>query len=126
MEKRFDVDFLGFFDIYERHIATPNFCTMNLVESFGFTGTLITTNCDLTLKTLRFPNPKKRIFYVWDLEWVRHTGPQFEYYEQVYRNPKLELVTRNQDYADLIENCFNRKVVHLNENCDLEKFLEIA
>lgn len=123
LSKRLDVSIYGFYENLTKAVMNPIFATMNFTEIFGFDGILITTSALQTHQSLQFPRPSKRIFYSWDIEWVRHKGIGFELQCEIYRNPKIEVWARNQNHASLIENNFNTKC-KINENFDILKFLE--
>lgn len=121
VSNRFDVSLFLFFENLSRPILPPPFAMMNFAEIYGFEGTLITTTAYQTYQTEKYIGPQRRIFYSYDVEWVRHRkNLPVEFYNQVYRN--TEVWARSEDHKKLIENCFNIEV-KVNEDFNLEKFL---
>ena len=79
-----------------------------------------------TAKTLsEFPSEKK-MFYVWDLEWMRSNNKkQYEEYRDVYTNESMELIARSTSHKEAIENAFNRTVNYVIPDFNLMKILEV-
>jgi len=104
----------------------PTFVIMQLAEAWAQRGITIATNLSTALKLRDFPGPCAKFFYVWDLEWLRgHGNRYYEFYQSVYSNTALELIARSQTHADLLTNCFNRKVNHIIEDCNIIQFKSI-
>lgn len=82
----------------------PNLCSiMELTQIWNFHGFLISTTIDNTVYSLKAATNAKKIFYIWDLEWLRHKK-DYKYNLSILRNPNLSLVTRSDDYANITEN----------------------
>ncbi len=88
---------------------TPHFATMQMNEAWSFGGVAIATDFDTGRVLLRSPGPKKKIFYVWDLEWLRESGP-YEGWREVYGNPALLLISRSADHALALSQAWSREV----------------
>ena len=98
-------------------------------EVWNFGGVLISTDINTTLTLKKCFAPKKKIFYVWDLEWMRNRMGQtksFEVLIQAFSDEKIELVARSKDHAKAIENLSNRKVKNIVENFNIEKLMRIT
>jgi hypothetical protein len=94
----------------------PNFPLMNIMEAFNFDGVMIATDLSTAAKMLNMPGPKRRIFYTYDLEWLRFNPKRsFEELAMLYRSPRLELWARSESHKKIIENNFNREVNILEE-----------
>lgn len=118
-----------FFENSSSSIIRPNFATMSLNEIWNFNGVLISTDINTTLALKKCFAPLKKIFYVWDLEWMRPAIGQnieFERVIQAFSDESIDLVARSKDHAKAIENYSNRKVKHIVENFNIEKLMRIA
>ena len=118
-----------FFENSSSSIIRPNFATMSLNEIWNFNGVLVSTNINTTLALKKCFAPSKKIFYVWDLEWMRPAMGQnieFERVVQAFSYESIDLLARSKDHAKAIENYSNRKVKHIVENFNIEKLMRIA
>jgi hypothetical protein len=101
----------------------PKSSVMCINELFAYhDGIIITTNLDQTYSIASYPNNSKKIFYVWDLEWIRKTL-DFEKTLYTFNLPE-RLITRCKDYADAIKNYCNREV-EIQEDFNLEEILSV-
>lgn len=105
-----DLDVTIFYQELFQPCSKPLCATLNGSEVWTFDGILITTNINTTIMATNALSPKRRLFYVWDLEWLRPNNKDFFYNIQAYRNPKVELVARTLAHAQVIENYANRPV----------------
>lgn len=108
-----------------RFCVKPNFGVMNVSEAWGQSGPFIATNISTAAKLISYPLASKKIFYIWDLEFIRQNYRVYDYYAPFYLNKELELVCRSKDHKALVENAFNREVKHIISNFNLNKILEI-
>jgi hypothetical protein len=104
-----------------------NSAVMSAAEAWGEYAPFVATSLSNAAKLMHFPLTQKKLFYIWDLEWLRGE-PKMSYntYSSIYLNPELELVCRSKDQADLVTNTFNREVTHIVDDFDLDKLLEIS
>lgn len=100
----------------------PNVSIMNISEIYNFNDILIATNLYSASYIANLKNNARKIFYIWDLEWLRG---KINYIEniQVYSNPKLELVCRSEDHAEILENYCNIKP-RIVEDCNIIGMIE--
>lgn len=82
---------------------------MNISEVFSFNGMLISTNLRNTAIMLKAKTNAKKIFYVWDLEFLRRGNSDFLRNNEIYRHPDIKIVCRSADHAKVLENYSNRK-----------------
>lgn len=125
-DKRPDIDPIVFYENIHKNCIPPKFAVMQIAEAWGQDGAMIATSLSTAFKLINFP-AARRLFYVWDLEWLRH-GQQRRRYEQfadVYTHPNLELIARSESHAAVIENAFNRKVEHIISDFNTDKILEL-
>jgi hypothetical protein len=82
---------------------------MTISEVWGFKGTLISTCLYDTEFLLKSISSGKKIFYIWDLEFLRNNKDYIKN-TSIYRNPDIILAARSQSHAKAIENYCNRPV----------------
>lgn len=102
-----------------------HFAVMNVAEAWAQNGAFIATSLSTASKLLNYPNPSRKLFYVWDLEFIRREHKHYNVHAPIYLNKSLELVCRSKEHADLVENAFNRPVKHIVNNFDIRPFIEI-
>lgn len=105
----------------------PNFSVMNVSEAWGQPGPFVATNFSTAAKILNYPLATKRLFYVWDLEFLRGGAYRmYDLYAPTYLNKNLELVCRSEEHRNMVENAFNREVKHIIPNFNMNDFLDIS
>lgn len=109
-----------------RFCLRPKFAIMNVAEAWGQTGPFVATNLSTAAKTITYPFASKKLFYIWDLEWLRGSNKNYNNYAPIYLHPSLELVCRSSEHKDLTEVAFNREVKHIVDNFDMKQLLEIV
>jgi hypothetical protein len=124
VERHADLDVVAFFENTAKPWLIPTFALMNISEAYSFNGVAIATNLDTAARLSRFPGPSARFFYLWDLEWLR-TDQGYEAMRDVYRDPRLKLIARTQEYADLFERCWNRQVHAVVDRVNIEELLRV-
>lgn len=98
-----------FYECVEKPCLPLSFMVTNLADAWGFGGVLIATDLSTAAKVAGFPSAEKKIFHVWDLEWVRRPG-QYRELQSVYGDPRLLLTARSAEHAALISEAWNRPV----------------
>lgn len=96
----------GFYHNIHHTIVEPSFPLWHCAEAFNFNGHLIATNINGAQQLLNCFAAQSKIFYLWDIEWFRHKG-DYNFYRHIYCNPNLKLVTRCEDYQNLVKQCWN-------------------
>lgn len=120
-------DIVAFISNPVRAWIQPSFAVMNINEAFDFDGVVFATDLNTAGKALRFPGASRRYFYVWDLEWIRGTKMfTFEEFQAIYTDPRIGLIARNRDHADVIEQCWNRAPAAIVPNCDVAGLVDFA
>lgn len=119
-----DTDVTVFFEDPSPPCLPANFACMPAYECWGFTGTAVATTFETARKLQNCPGPRKRAFYVWDLEWHRpHARRTFDDWASVYREASLPLVARGPDHAAAISAAWNRPVLASVEDADLARLI---
>jgi hypothetical protein len=123
VSSRSDVDIIAFYESLRKPCLAMNFACMQINEAYGYDGVVLATSLLTADKLIRFPSPKKKLFYVWDLEWLRIQSKQFTTLRAIYGHPELELIARSKEHARLIEECWNRPVAHVVDDFNIESLL---
>jgi hypothetical protein len=95
---------------------------MMMIEAWAQPGVSISTSLSTTARMLSFPGPQRKMFYVWDMSWMRNpkrVGP----FSELFRNPDLTLIARCADHAKVLENNFNVNVPYVFDNFNNEALL---
>ena len=119
-------DIVVFFENSTSSVLNPNFSIMSINEIWNFNGSLIATIVSTSISMRKCFAPQKKFFYVWDLEWTRPHGKDFEYIVQAYTDPETTLIARSKEHAAAIENYCNRKVKHVVEDFNMEELARIT
>lgn len=103
-------------------VIPPACSMMNWFDIWGFDGLTIATDIDGADSLIKAVGPTKKVFYVWDLEWLRPWGRNFLYNVGVYRN--IDLVCRSDEHANTLSKYCNRTDIDVIEDFNLFKFWE--
>lgn len=117
---------IGFYQEMIRPIMNVGFPIMQIHEAFGFDGCMVGTSLSTMNKVISCASPLTKIFYVWDLEWLRMQQCHYEKLANIYRNPDITLIVRSEDHSQAISDVFNVKPSHIIDDFDIEKIMSIA
>ena len=115
LKDNIDTDIIAFFDNLAAPCIDLNFASMQLSEAYGFDGIVISTNISTTEKMLRFPSPKRKLYYLYDLDWVLQENKSFEHLKTIYLNNNIELFSNGATYNNLIKKIWKEPVFILND-----------
>lgn len=124
-ENHVGFDFCVLYESLQRPCLTMNFASMPIAEGWGFDGPVISTSLSTTRKMLGFPASPKKIFFVWDLEWLTMKDKTFRDLQEVYLNPELTLLSRCDDHAMVLWQMWGRKAMVIPD-FDLPQIIEVA
>ena len=122
-----EIDAIIYHENKHRNCIPANFAVMSLSDAWANEGPVIATSLSTAKKMGSFASERK-IFYVWDIEWIRNNHMQtfqYEQYSDVYTDSSLELIARSESHAKIIENAFNKKVSHIVSDFNMSEILEI-
>ena len=116
-------DVILFYHEYDRIVIPPLFGMMQEQELWGFDAPVLATSLETADRILRCPGPTKRLFYVWELEWIiaKH---DIDYTSQIYCNPRIELIARSQEHYNTIKSCW-REPAHIIEDFNHEEIITV-
>lgn len=118
-------DIIFFFEDALPPIIEPLGTTMQIVEAYEYKKPLIATSLSTAQKLLNFPRSIKKIYYLWDLEWMRFKNESYHGFKTIYGSEELELVSRTQDHRILTEKLWDRKINRTSEKADLQEILGV-
>ena len=125
MRSRSDLDISVLFEDVARPCIPLHFSSMHIIEGWGYDGAVIATNLSTAEKMIRFPCVSKRLFYAYDLEWLRLAQKPFRQLRAIYGHPDVILAARCKDHADVMSKAWNR-TVEVVESVDIERLLELV
>ena len=108
LEERGDICPIVFYQDYGPFIQLPQFSSMLSVEAWDFEGALISTNLSTTRTSIECPRATRRLFYVWDLEWLYMKKPIFEKLSAIYQHKDVELIARSKEHYDILSKCWKK------------------
>ncbi len=108
--------------------SKTDFASMGIYYAQHFTGednVMIATSIK-TLKVLKNLNIKARkMFYCWDLEWIRSTNEVFNYNQNIDLFKDVEIIARSNYHLQNIENYSNQKVKYILDDWNINKLRDI-
>jgi hypothetical protein len=102
-----ECDYRIFFENVSIECVRPMFAVMNISEIWAYSGMLISTTLDNTLFSLKLATDVLRVFYIWDLEWLRNEK-NYLHNLSILRHPNLLLIVRSEDCAKELDRYCNR------------------
>jgi hypothetical protein len=104
----------------------PLFALLSVYDAWSFDGIAIATDIDSAEILLKCPSPKKKFFYVWDMEWTLKDHFKFKEMNHIYNNPELELIARSESHYDIIKRLWKKPITIINEynNEQIASFLK--
>jgi hypothetical protein len=117
--------FYLFFQNTELPSVAPLVSCMNVTELSGFNGVLVSTSVDTTLAAINSVNSTKKIFYIWDLEWLRKGHDNFLHNIKAFRHPDVKLVCRSRSHAQLVSNYCNRDDIAIIPNVNIGMMMKL-
>jgi hypothetical protein len=90
-------------------------CQLQQQHIWSFEHTLISTNITTTKilsECLRCP---KKLFYVYDLEWITSPNKIYKEFHSIYNNPEISLIARTEADYKILENCWKKPIGIIND-----------
>ena len=85
----------------------PKCLVLQAYELYGFKEPVISTTLSSAQKLIKIPTIKKKLFYIWDFEWLRFSKPNNELMNSVYGSSKLDIINRTEERANVYEKIWN-------------------
>lgn len=119
-QKNIDFQIVNFILEIENPPIQPRFPINHINELWGFYNPVVTTCINTTVRAISIPSPPELFFYVWQLEWVGR-NKWYNDYANIYANPKIKLIAKNDSDKKHLENCWGGNVIGIVENFNLKK-----
>ena len=119
-------DFVVFFENSTANVINPEFSFMSLSEIWNFQGHLFATTISTAMSLKKCFATEQKYFYVWDLEWTRRHGRNFESTIQAFTDTTIKLIARSNEHAVAIKNNCNRDVDGIVSDFNIEKLMRIT
>jgi hypothetical protein len=117
-------DFVLFYEELVKPRIRPMCASVNISEIWAFDGAIISYNIENTITAINAICPKTKIFYAWDVEWIRPKKNNFLYNMQAYRSPDVKLIARSKSHADAIAKYSNRVPDAIIDNFNLPEIIK--
>lgn len=101
--------------------SVPAFPVFSLADFPGYSGLSVATSWACAEFLLGTQGPKRRAFYVQDLEWTRSPGEYEEWY-RVYGS-SLQMLCRGESHSQILARTWNRQFT-IVPYFDIEKIVE--
>lgn len=101
----------------------PIFGMMPMVYAYQFDGVLISNDIESTLWMNALIGKAKKLFYVYDLEWLYKPLP-FRDFVSAYEMKNVDLIARSESHAELIGRVW-KKPKYIVENYNYEQINDI-
>jgi hypothetical protein len=88
-------------------------------------GVLISFDLSSTQSMIRARTPAKKVFFLWDMEWLYH-NTDFSLVYSMLTDPHIILIARTDTHAKIIENMTGQKPDAVLEEFNLEKIHAIC
>lgn len=124
---RSTIDICAFFNRSAKHSFPLPFACMQLNEAWGYDGLIIATDIKTCLQMKTFPASSRKVFYVWDLDWMRIQlqDRDFDFLSSLYRSDELTLVARSVSHSEALRSAWNIERIAIVENFNLEGFFYV-
>jgi hypothetical protein len=100
-------DYRVFFENIGIQCVNPLCSIQNISEIWAYEGLLISTTLENTLFSLKLTTNVIRVFYIWDMEWLR-ASKNYLHNLSILRHPNLILISRTPSAAKELERYSNR------------------
>lgn len=121
---RNDINPTVFYSSLTDHCIKPiEFNMMMMVEAFDHPGPTVATSLPTAGRLIAMPRPHPKIFYVWDLEWMRYANINWSSVNRLMTHEDLKLIARSTSHKKAIENCFDVEVDAVVQRCAIDDIL---
>jgi hypothetical protein len=96
--------------VFSTGAPTPNFKKpfLQTLRIYDFDKTVIATDITTAMLASTLILPKKKYFYITNLEWVGHNPLVYQELREIYLNEELELIASNESDYKTIKNLFKK------------------
>ena len=119
------IDCIVFYNTLHKHAMMPNFAIMQMIEAWNQKGVTIATSITTASQLLTYPGPSLKIYYMWDLPWMRIIPKVYSVTHAVVTNPNLMLIARSEYHALAIQNAYNVPKPTIVEHMHITELLKV-
>ncbi len=116
-------DIIAYYENISAQITQPHFAVMQLSEMLNHNGPLVATSIQQLPLLERHQSNAPKYLYVWDLEFLRYPHVLDESMIYSWYNNDYGIITRCEDYKQVLENNFDVKVKAVIPDCDISQFI---
>lgn len=104
--------------VFFQHLNLPPFflkcCQLQHQNAWGFKGPLISTSIETTQILVQCLLTPRKLFYVYDLEWLYLENLQYRQLLSIYDNPDIDLIARSERHFDILAKIWKKPlgVIH--------------
>jgi len=120
-----EIDCIVFYNTLHKHAMVPNFAIMQMIEAWNQPGVTVATSITTASQLLTYPGPQLKIYYMWDLPWMRLRPKIYSVTQQVVTNPNLMLLARSEHHAAAIQNAYNVQKPAVVNNMHIDELLKV-
>lgn len=120
------VDLTVFADDPAPPCLTAPAAVMRPAEAWGYAGPVVATHPAAARRLAACPGPAARLFYLWDLDWLRERPLDFAAARAVYADPRLTLVARTPEQGRLLRDLWGVAPAAVVPAADLPALLAVA
>lgn len=95
-------------------------------DAWSHAGMLVATSLTTASKLANMPAPCRRLYYLWDLEWMRGGPWRASSIREILAHPALTLIARTQEHARMIESTWNVQVAGHEPLARLDRILALG
>ncbi len=110
--------------VFQREVKpyplSPTFSIMGQNEIFNFDGVLVATDIYSAKLALGNFNAVKKVYYLWDLDWIFASQPNYNSNAGIFLNPQFEFVVRSTDHAKIFKKVWGKRI-HVVEEFEYEQ-----
>ena len=94
--------------VFSTGSPTPNFKKpfLQALRVYDFDKTIVATDITTAMMACDLILPKKKYFYITDLEWMGHKPLIYQELRDIYLNEELDLIVSNESNYRIIKNLF--------------------
>jgi hypothetical protein len=93
----------------------PQCCQLQQHNAWGFEGTLISTDIESTKVLAQCLRSKKKLFYVYNIEWPNLASLRYSELQKIYQNPEIGLIAKNEEDYRLLTRCWQEPKGIIND-----------
>ena len=118
VNKYWDLCPIVFFSEYAKTSTVPLFARMPIEEVYCFSNPVIANDIESATLLLNCPCPTRKMYYLWDLEWIYDDKFNFNKYSLIYNS--FEIIVRSQSHYNLFSKIW-RQPNYLIEDFNYEQ-----